>query len=303
MLRQATNKVFIEGILSEIDLKNSSYKKNDVQVDCVTGVIKIQVEQKINDKNVTLEIPVHMFANKFKNNGDPNPAYDSIQRVMNDYVSIAAAGNKDEANIVRITSGQIQMNEYHNAAGQLISFPRISTSFITNNVKREEFEPRATFETEFVIASKTQEVDSEGVETGRLHLKGVLPQYGGRVDVVDFFTSNENVANAIDSYWSEGDTVSAHGKLNFSSKTETIIDDSGFGEPIKKVKTVNVSELLINGGIPTPMEGEFAYDTNEIQSALAERKARLEARKEKDMAKVASRQAPAQSSAGFDLGF
>ena len=243
MLRQAENKVKIEGILSEIDLKTGSFMKNGSKVDSIGGTIKVKVEQKIGDKEYTLEIPVHMFASKLTNAGKPNPAYESISRIMNEYTSIAAAGGEDGADRIRITSGQIQMNEYYGQNGQLISFPRINSSFVTK-VKKEEFSPEATFVTDFYVASKEDEVDANDTATGRIKIRGVLPQYGGRVDVVDFYGMPGTVKDSISKYWNEGDTVKAQGRLNFSSKTEKIVREVDFGESQVDIRTINVSELV-----------------------------------------------------------
>ena len=124
MLRQAENRVRIEGILSEINLKYGSYVKNGVTVDTVGGDIKVLVNQQINGEDVSLIIPVYMFASKLTNAGKPNPAYASIESVMKEYVSIASGAGEAGADRVRITSGSIRMNEYWNQQGQLISFPR-----------------------------------------------------------------------------------------------------------------------------------------------------------------------------------
>jgi hypothetical protein len=58
MLRQAENKVKIEGILSEINLENGSYEKNGKQMETVRGSIKVLVQQNINGRPVDNEIPV-----------------------------------------------------------------------------------------------------------------------------------------------------------------------------------------------------------------------------------------------------
>lgn len=306
MLRQAENKVKIEGILSEIDLKTGSFMKNGSKVDSIGGTIKVKVEQKIGDKECTLEIPVHMFASKFTNAGKPNPAYESISRIMNEYTSIAAAGGEDGADRIRITSGQIQMNEYYGQNGQLISFPRINSSFVTK-VKKEEFSPEATFVTDFYVASKEDEVDANDTATGRIKIRGVLPQYGGRVDVVNFYGMPGAVKDSISKYWNEGDTVKAQGRLNFSSKTEKIVREVDFGEPQVDIRTINVSELIITGGNQTPVDGEFAFDPDEIEKALVERRERLDAQKERDMERAKNRgsKAPAKGSAkaNVDVGF
>ena len=300
MLREAENIVRIEGILSETDLKYGSFEKNGNKVNSIGGIIKIQVNQEINGESVTLEVPVHMFASEYTNKGTKNPAYQSIERVMNEFTSIAAAGGAANADRVRITNGKISMNEYYGRDGQLVSFPRITASFV-NKIKADEMKPCATFAANFVVAKKMNEVDREGIETGRYKVTGIIPQYGGKVDVVEFVTSNKNVINAINQYWTENDTVSAQGRLNFSSKTETIVKEVDFGEPQETTRTISVSELILTGGSSTPLQGDFAYDMNEIQSALAERKQRLEESKNKNNG---TRKAPQKSSNGpIDLGF
>ena len=55
------NVVKIEGILSEIDLKYGTFKKNGVDTKTVGGSIKVRVNTKINGVDTELEIPVHMF--------------------------------------------------------------------------------------------------------------------------------------------------------------------------------------------------------------------------------------------------
>lgn len=301
MLRQAENKVKIEGVLSEIDIKPSTFKKNGRDVDAIGGSINVKVVQKIGNEEKELMIPVHMFAAKLTNKGTPNPAYESILKVANEFTSIAAAGDEDKADRVRITSGSIRMNEYYSQDGRLISFPRVMASFVSR-IRKEDCNPVAEFVTEFVVAEKNDEVDRNGETTGRLEVRTIIPQYGGKVDVVPMYVENENAINAISSYWNVGDTVRAVGKLDFSSKTETVVEEMDFGEPIEKIRTINKSDLIITGGSQSPLEGDYAFDSNEIDAALAERKATLESNKTKNMSRTSTKSAPAQG--GFsNLGF
>ena len=46
------NKVKIEGILSEIDMKYTSYKKDGVSQDAIYGTIKVRVNQALDGKAV-----------------------------------------------------------------------------------------------------------------------------------------------------------------------------------------------------------------------------------------------------------
>lgn len=296
------NVVKIEGILSEIDLKKGSFTKNNTVVDSIGGVIKVRVDTKVNGVDTSLEVPVHMFASKLTNAGALNPAYESIERIMNEYVSIAAS-DIDHADCVRITRGQITMNEYYGQTGNLVSFPRVSASFVTK-IKRDECKPDASFSVTFMVGQKDYETDREGVATDKYKVIGMIPQYGGKVDVVPFYAINPGVIDAVSNYWNEGDTVKATGKLNFTQKTETKLVEVDFGEPQEETRTVSVSELVITGGSSTPLDGEFAINYEDVKAALAQRKARLEELKNKKSDKGTSGKAPAQGGSKFSgLGF
>ena len=303
MLKQAENSVKIEGILSEIDLKTGTSNKNGKTTEYIGGSIKVRVTQVLNGKNVDLDIPVFMFSNKLKNDGNPNPAYASIERVMNEYVSIAAGGI-DAADRVRITNANIRMNEYYGQGGQLNSYPRINASFVTKVTDLSKFNPEATFSAVFMIAAMGHETDKDGVQKeNRFKIRGILPQYGGKVDVVDFYATTPSVISAVSSYWSEKDTVKVNGKLNFTSVVEEKMVEVDFGEPRMERRTVSVSELIITGGTQTPLDGDFAFDEDEINEALKARQAYLAELKEKAKDKE-PKKAAAPAKKGFsDLGF
>lgn len=302
MLQTKENTVKIEGILSEINLKYGSFKKNGADVKSVGGSIKIRVEQEINKVMTTLEVPVYMFASQYTNNGNPNPAYESIERVMNEYVSIAAS-DIDHADCVRITKGEISMNEYYGQNGKLNSYPRVRASFVTK-VKREELRPTASFSVVFMIGNQGFKTDAEGVETDRYEITGFVPQYGEKIDVVPFVVLNKGVIDAVSNYWNQGDTVKASGKLNFSSYSEATTVETDFGEPEEQIRTVVVSDLVITGGSQTPLEGDFALNEDDVKAALARRKEQLNAQKDRNANRGTSGKAPAASGSKFGaLGF
>lgn len=309
MLRVAENKVRIEGILSETNLEYGSFQKDGKTVECIRGTIKILVNQNINGVPVDNEIPVTLFAAKLKNDGTPNPAYDSIDRVKREFISIAASETGEVgADRVRITNAQITMNEYYNANKQLVSFPRIQATFVSK-IKRDECKPEASFSAEMVVGATGYKTDAEGneVEPKVFTVRGIMPIYGDKVQVVDFVAASENVANVIENNWQRGDTVKFIGRLNFSSREESYIEEVDFGEPQTRTRTISVSELIITGGSKDPLEGDFAYEADVIQKGLADRTARLEAQKEKDLKRAQQRKAPAPanetSKGSFDLGF
>ena len=133
-----------------------------------------------------------------------------------------------------------------------------------------------------------------------------MPKYNGSVDVVPFYTSNPKTIDIISQYWNQGDTVKAVGKLYFTSTVEKFTRDVDFGEPIEDSRTISVSDLIITGGSQTPLEGDFAYNNDDIQKALLDRKANLEAKKELDLNRVSKKKAPSSDSVKsgmMDLGF
>ena len=305
MLESKENSVKIEGILSEIDLETGTYNKDGKTIEKIGGSIKVRVTQVLNGKEVELDIPVYMFAYKLTNKGTSNPAYASIERVMNEFNSIAAVG-LEKADRVRITGAQIRMNEYYGQNGNLNSYPRINASFVTKITDLTKYAPEATFSAVFAIGSMGYETDKDGVENpNKFKIRGILPQYGGKVDVVDFYATSPNVISAVSSYWSEKDTVKINGKLNFTSTVEEKMVEVDFGEPRMERRTVSVSELIITGGTQTPLDGDFAFDEDEINEALKERQANLAALKEKAKEKESSskKSAPAAKKGFSDLGF
>lgn len=304
MLREAENRVKIEGILSETNLNYGSFVKDGKTIENINGSITVLVNQTVNGEKQSLEIPVHCYSNKFTKTGKVNPSYESIERVMKEFTSIAAAGGEAGADKVRITGARIKMNEFYGQNG-LVSYPRITASFIGKATG--DFKPEATFSLEFAVSKMEYATDKDGVEIEpkRLEVTGIVPLYGGKVDVVKLVATNPNVVDAISNYWEKDQTFKANGRLNFTSKTETVIEEVDFGEPIEKTRTVNKSELTITGGSQTPLEGDFAFDLDEIIAAMRERKAALETQKNSG-AKTRKAPAPADSTsrlAGEDLGF
>ena len=291
------NKVKIEGTLSEINLDYGTYTKDGQTKERISGTIKIRVDLE-NGK--VLEIPVRMFANKLTNDGNPNGAYSAIQRVKEEMISIAGCPDGATPDCVRLTSGQIAMQEYPNEQGGITSYPSIQGTFITK-IKAEDCHPQATYEAEIVVANVAPELNKNGEETGRVKVTGVLPGYKGRVDVVNFIAEHDAVKDAITTLWDTNSTVTVAGDLNFSSTTEEFLKEMAFGAPKKEVRTINVSEFIITGG-SEPLDEDSAYDIADVQKGLEERKARLEAAKAERANKKTSTVVTTEKKK-IDLGF
>jgi hypothetical protein len=290
----ALNEVFIEGILSENKLKEGKDAEGNP---VIMGEYKIKTQNEIDGVTYPVEIPIRIYQSKITKNKKENPAYVSMQTLMNDGISLASGG-ADKACAIRLTdrSTSLQENFFMNKNnGQMVYGSQIRSSF-ASILGQSEIKGGAKFKAVVVIGDLTEETDREGVETGRLILKGILPQYGGRVDVVDFVAQNAKVINHIRNNWNKGDTVLIGGYINFTTSEQVSTTEGTFGEPITTSTPKTVRDLIITGGGENPYtEEEGAYKQEDIAEALRERQSRIEKAKEK----AAAPKAAATPSFGF----
>lgn len=256
-----------------------------------------------------LEVPVHMFSTKYTKAGKVNPSYESIEKVMKEFVSIAASGSMEHADRVRITNANIRMNEFIGQNNQIVSQPRVHASFVSRAIG--DFKPEASFTVEFMVSNIARATDKEGVELdpAKLNVEVIVPQFTAQgaeapnVDLVPLVAVDTNVINAVESYWEAGSCYKASGRLNFSSRTEEVVEQLGFGEASSRTRTINVSEFIITGGSQAPLDGEFAFNMDEIKAGMAARKTRLDNIKSGKTANSKKTPAPTSSKGKLDLGF
>lgn len=290
---QSTNRVTITGILSELNIEPKTTADGR---EYVQGSAKIKVDQEINGQMTENEIPIRMFSMKKKKDGTDNAVYQGIIKMAEDYTSLAVAETPAQASVVTISSGQIQENSYvDKTTGVVRNGFQIASNFMKKASSDDE--QKAKFELSGVIGNIDDEKDKDGEETGRLIIKFIVVGYLGRVDVVTLIAENPVAVNHIRSNWEKGDTVSLAGTVNMTYKIETWEEEQGFGEPIKRSRTVSKRELLITGGSPCGLDEELSYDSDAIKLALDERTSRLNELKEKQTAKK-----PVQKSTN-DFGF
>lgn len=299
MINEMENFVNVEGILSEINLDETSYKKEGVDVPCIRGDIKIKsiVPLVQNGEEVELEIPIRFFSNKFTNAGNENPSYTNLKEIINSGKSIAAVG-ENEADCVRIGGGRIVMQEYYTPDQRLISFPSIQASFI-NKVKRSDFKYRADADFQAIVGKIGMQTDNEGIETDTMQITAITVGYNEYTDIIPVITNNEKYISAINNTFKVGDMVKIGVRLNFSSKVETYYEEAEIGEPIERQRTINVSDLILKAITSSDIE-ELSED--EINHLINNRTKRLEKAKSKAAEKGNTR-SKANEQAKFTLGF
>ncbi len=269
-LRQADNKVFIEGLLLEKEFITDKTKDGE---EYIRG--EVQIETGENESHT-----VKFFSKKFKKDGSENGVYKSLSTVANEYKTVADVG-REEADKVRITNGEIRLNDYVGQDGMLRSFPEISSNFINRVQTVEEYKPRAEFDVEICVQSIMKEVKDEE-ETGRAIIKGVIPLYGGRVIPFEFIVADEGAVSYVENNYEAGSTVRIYGDV--VNRKEVIITkvEGGFGKPKEDRKTITTREYLVTGGSePYDEESPKVFNPEAIRKALAEREVYLEELKNK----------------------
>lgn len=297
------NYVRIEGLLSEMDLTVKQITKDPANpYTAITGNFIVRADIDINGEIQSNYIKVDVFAKEFTNANKPNPAFAQFKELIDKGVSIAVGGEAG-ATAVRVNGARMTSNDYYDKKGVLRSGTRITASFV-DIVSRDIMKPTATFSAVFMVGSKGYITDADGVETDTYKVTGMLPRYNGTVDVIEFVATNPNAIDAISSYWSEGDTVKAEGRI-VSTMEEVVSGNADtaeafFGEaPATRTYTRINRSFVITRGTPNPLEGEFAIDYDDMKEALAKRKAYLESLKDK----AAPAPAPAKKPNFADLGF
>ena len=295
-MKQAENTVIIEGMLIEVNIHEDTNK--NTKMPFISGEVKVRVPLEMDGTVKELEIPVRVYANRKTTKGLDNPAYDTINDIRSMASLASVGGDVDKADWIRFENANVYMNEFYGRNGNLVSYPVIRGTF-HRKLRRDEATPTASFSNIIVVGGMKEETDREGNLTGRLIVKGILPQYGDKVDVVDYVVASEAAIKHISTYWQKGDTVRVAGIANFSYITEPHVVEMGFGEPEVRKYTRSVTELIVTKGSQGALDEEFSYDNEEITKALNERQARLTEMKNNTEAKTKAVAAKTTTDFGF----
>lgn len=281
-VKQSTNKVKIVGILVEDSLKTGTYKdKNNVDAEYISGTLTIRVKQTISGIEEINDIPVNVWVAKLKTNGELNPAYKSMYDAMNSYTSLVACDDESKATKVLMTSANIVENIFSPDGNSIHCTPRITSNFVGSIINLNSYNPEATFTTDMVVNNILDEMNKEGVPTGRLKVQGLVCRYNGTMDHLDYVVEQPDAINYIRSYWKIGDTVQVSGKIRFTTKTEQIQVPVRFGEPVFKTKTINCRELVITADSSDVLTPEQKFTPQEIEAGQKLREQLIEAAKKK----------------------
>jgi hypothetical protein len=287
-LRQSNMRVECVGIVSEKDLK----------VVTEEGATKIQgsLTVKTSDTNF---VRFNVNVNEKTKAGADNKAFPGLKTVMEEYKSIAEAG-EEEADRVRVNG---DLNIYTGQNGTIVGY---KSNFFNRLKNPDDFEPKAEFSVEVFISSIAPEMNAEGEETGRIVVNGWTATFAG-VEPIKLVAEGD-IASAVDSTFEPGQTVEFYGDV-VNSRVEKVTEiPVAIGKPRRKVETSYKNELVITGASEAYEEGitpEKPYEAEVIKAAIQERQNRLEEAKAKAQSgqKNTGATKPSGASKNRTLGF
>lgn len=258
------------------------------------GTLTVRLTQTYGGREETSEVQAPIFAPQYKKDGGLNPMYARLQELKS-LKTIQNVGY-DAADSIRLNNVQIQENNFVSRSGQLVSGWQLRPSFFEVNSTIKE---AATFKVEIFILDMREEMDRDGEPTGRLIVKGGIVQYGGMLDVVEFYVEAPDTIEHISRNWQINDTLLAKGYIRWCAQVEKAAPrQDSWGEDIPESAPRMKRELIITTGDPEGRDEEFAYDPAEIKKAFNVRKANIE-QKQASAAKPTTAAAPAASKPNY----
>lgn len=277
------NTVHIVGYLKENNLELVKNKKGE---EVIRGAI-IVATSEIESHKIQFYIP------KIDRNGQESKDFTRLSELLPEKtISIASFLKANEsANYLSASQAASKVwvmahfEEFASRVGErersIITLKGFRAGF-KQDTTESPFVPCADFTVDVYVNSIEKEADTEGKETGRLLLEGIMPLYNGSAYKMTFVAPvEENVASFISGNYAVGDTVTLKGDVvSIQQKVKKSAEDDEFfgrGNDIQ-YETKFIRERRIAGGSKTPIkqgeEGSFLLE--DIKAALAERTIKMD---------------------------
>lgn len=273
----AHNSVSISGTLVDVVLRDGISKTSQKPYRGGTATIRVNQHYGANGGvDETSDIPVNFIAMKFKKDGSISAAYTQLAAFTDGtFRSIQDVG-AERASRIRVDGrfGSLSENMYVGRDGSTVnSATQINTSFFSREGGTTD---SATFTLDIYIMAMNREINTAGEETGRLHIRGAVVQWGQRLDVLDFYVENPGVIDFYERNYNVNDTVKVVGRIRWTSITEEKPTENSWGEYVPQTTTRTKRELILVNGDDSPYDEEIAYATSDIQILNADRTSRRE---------------------------
>lgn len=266
-LRQAINRIHVEGILKENKLAQRKHNNENV----ISGSIVILVPGEHGESN---EISIHTYVSEFTRSRQANSAYAGLMTFIDKAVSMATLmkpvedggsgmseqAAKAQASCVAVRRGSIDVYDSFSQTGEVITRPQFKSNYF-NVISPSECIPKAEFEVEMFFKSIREEKNRDGEETGRVLIEGIVPVYGGQVIPLSFVADGDAADYILENYEANHSGY-VNGSIVYSvERKET--KRPGFGKPKIDVVVTRKRELLVMSG------DEAQYDDDDEKKAFS----------------------------------
>lgn len=318
-MRKNVNTISISGYVYSIgengrnmlELKTSGPQSKNPGTEFISGVINIATDEA--GLNV---IPVKFtyVTATYAASGKPNGNFTTLKKLIENGKTWVDAG-KDGATKVKI-DGSLGLNEFYvneNDTDRLVSTKVNEGSFINIVNELPDESERATFKCDMLITRINHvDADEEKNTPDYTTIGGAIFNFRNGILPLDFMVKNPQGMSYFESLDVEDEPVytKVWGKINCSTSSTTVTEESAFGEASVRTFEKKVREWVITG---CSKEG-YAYGDEEVltaedirkamqdrEVALADMKKRAEDYKNSNNVATATPAAPKAKAGGFNF--
>lgn len=318
-MRKNVNTISISGYVYSIgengrnmlELKTSGPQSKNPGTEFISGVINVATDEA--GLNV---IPVKFtyVTATYAASGKPNGNFTTLKKLIENGKTWVDAG-KDGATKVKI-DGSLGLNEFYvneNDTDRLVSTKVNEGSFINIVNELPDESERATFKCDMLITRINHvDADEEKNTPDYTTIGGAIFNFRNGILPLDFIVKNPQGMSYFESLDVEDEPVytKVWGKINCSTSSTTVTEESAFGEASVRTFEKKVREWVITG---CSKEG-YAYGDEEVltaedirkamqdrEVALADMKKRAEDYKNSNNVATATPAAPKAKAGGFNF--
>lgn len=258
VLREAQNNVEVIGTVKKINIEEKLSQKTGRPMIIGDVIVEVKDGDKVNN------IKCKLFSFKLKKDGKENGLYKGYKTVKEDY----QVGDRVRVN------GNLEINEYYNQSGSLISFNEIKAVFF-NRLEGEEGNraDKAIATIETVIEGMISEMDTNGIPTGNLEVDAFTVGYNGKIIPLQNLIIGQQLSQTFQNMYVPGSTGRISMKINnyaVVTEEEAPQQNAGFGSAERiesNVVTDYTNNLEIIGGDLPYMDGVNNYSPQDIENA------------------------------------
>ena len=270
-------------------------QRSTAEYNYISGTMNVATD----DKGINV-VPVNFFVREKTKTGSVNATYTNLKQIIESDATFENAGT--DALRVRV-DGAIDVNDFYNRDGELVSGKRVRGSFChflnaTEDISTDKM-PATLFEADVLLQSAAERETNDGSEY--VSLQGFAFNYRGDVLPVTFSISSPEGTNFF-----LGEDISASnpyfGKVQGEIRSTVVVTEReqdssqlAFGAPVvhetsRTFRTWEVTAADVNTGM-----SELTITQEELEKGIKEREVRLAELK----AKTEERNGSAAGSAGF----